>query len=243
MRLHRLSLAALLAATSIFAMPLAAEASKDLFVIDIAGEPTSLDPHVQWNPDSYNVYRNIFDNLVTRDDAGKIVPQIATEWKYLTDTEIELTIRDDVKFHDGAPLTAEDVVFSIKRITDPQFASPQLGQFNQIKDASFTSPTSVKITTDGAYPPLFAQLVKLSIVPKHMVEKVGKDEFNLNPVGSGPYRFSKWSRGIEVTLQRNDEYWGDKGAFPQVAFRAVPCLTRPPDLQTCRPAPPTSLPI
>ena len=63
-----------------------AQAAKDRLVVDLVNEPSSLDPHVQWNPDSYYVYRNVFDNLVTRDDAGKIVPQIATSWKYLSDT-------------------------------------------------------------------------------------------------------------------------------------------------------------
>ena len=92
--------------------------AKEKLTVDLVNEPSSLDPHVQWNPDSYYVYRNIFDNLVTRDDKGEIVPQIATSWKYLSDTEIEFTLRDDVTFHDGSKLTAEDVVFSVKRITD-----------------------------------------------------------------------------------------------------------------------------
>ena len=58
-----------------------AVAGKDRLVVDLVGEPNSLDPHVQWNPDSYYVYRNIFDNLLTRDDGGDIVPQIAKSWK------------------------------------------------------------------------------------------------------------------------------------------------------------------
>ena len=95
--------------------------------IDLAGEPSSLDPHMQWNPDSYYVYRNIFDNLVTRNNAGEIVPQIATEWEQTSDTELTLTIREGVSFHDGSPLTAEDVAYSVKRITNPDFGSPQLG--------------------------------------------------------------------------------------------------------------------
>ncbi len=78
----------------------------------------------------------------------------------------------------------------------------------------------------------FAQLVKLSIVPKAIVEKMGKDAFNLAPVGSGPYKFESWKRGVEVTLARNDAYWGDKGAFPKVVFRAVPdAATRVANLQ------------
>ena len=96
------------------ASPLALDAAfaKDLLVVDLVNEPSSLDPHKQWNPDSYYVYRNIFDNLVTRDDDGTIVPQIATEWRAVSDTEIVFTIRDDVTFHDGEKLTAEDVAFS-----------------------------------------------------------------------------------------------------------------------------------
>ena len=56
-------------------------AAKDRFVVDLVNEPSSLDPQLQWNPDSYYVYRNVFDNLVTRDDAGKIAPEVATSWK------------------------------------------------------------------------------------------------------------------------------------------------------------------
>ncbi len=55
-----------------------------------------------------------------------------------------------------------------------------------------------------------------------MVETVSKDEFNIKPVGSGPYKLANWNRGVEVLLARNDDYWGKKGEFPKVAFRAVP---------------------
>src|SRR3954463_4269439 len=101
--------------------------AKEKLTVDLVNEPSSLDPQVQWNPDSYYVYRNIFDNLVTRDDKGDIVPQVATAWKQISDTEIEFDLRGDITFHDGSKLSADDVVYSIKRITDPKFGSPQLG--------------------------------------------------------------------------------------------------------------------
>jgi peptide/nickel transport system substrate-binding protein len=222
LKAHGFIFAAAMTVAMTFTLGAPVVCAKDMLVIDFAGEPNSLDPHVQWNPDSFNVYRNIFDNMLTRDDKGEIAPQIATEWTYLSDTEIEFRIRDDVKFHDGTPLTADDVVFSIKRITDPKFASPQLGQFNKITDAVVKDPTTVLVTTDGPYPVLLAQLTKLSIVPKHVVEAESEDEFNLHPVGSGPYKFDYWTRGVEVGVVRNDAYWGPKGAFPKVSFRAVP---------------------
>ncbi|WP_210496023.1 ABC transporter substrate-binding protein [Microvirga antarctica] len=211
-----------LAFTLSASVALPAHASKDRFVIDLVNEPSSLDPQVQWNPDSYYVYRNIFDNLLTRDEKGEIAPQVAKSWKYLSDTQISFDLRDDIVFHDGRKMTADDVVFSIQRITDPKFGSPQLGQFDQIVKAEATSPTTVVLTTKSAYPALLAQLVKLSIVPKHVVDAVGKDAFNVNPVGSGPYQFDGWQRGVQVTLKRNDAYWGTKGPFPVAVFRAVP---------------------
>ena len=190
--------------------------------VNLVNEPSTLDPHQQWNPDSYYVYRNIFDNVVTRDDAGEIVPQIATEWNQVSDTEMVLKIRDDVTFHDGTPLTSEDVVYSVERITDPDFGSPQLGQFNQITGAEVTGENEVTLTTDGAYPVLLAQLVKLSVVPKHVVEEIGDETFNAAPVGSGPYKLASWKRGVDVTLTRNDDYWGDVGPFETASFVAVP---------------------
>jgi len=211
----------------------AATASSDMLVVDLVNEPSTLDPHRQWNPDSYFVYRNIYDNLVTRDTAGKIVPQIATSWKAIDDTNIEFKIRTDVKFHDGSPLTAQDVVFSIKRITNPDFASPQLGQFNSIIDAVATAPDTIVITTGKPYPPLLAQLVKLSIVSKAYVEKVGDEELNLSPMGSGPYKFVAWQKGIKVELEANADYWRGQPPFAEVQFRAVKdAATRIADLRT-----------
>lgn len=232
MKTIKLSLAVLAMSTILLGATLAPSNAKDTLIVNLVNEPSSLDPHMQWNPDSYYVYRNIFDNLVTRNDQGEIIPQVAKAWKYLSDTEVEFEIRDDITFHNGNKLTADDVVFSIKRITDPKFGSPQLSQFNKITDAQATSPTTVKLTTDGAYPALLSQLVKLSIVPKAEVEKLGKDAFNLQPVGSGPYKFDTWQRGVAVTLKANTDYWGNKGAFKDVVFRSVPdAATRLANLQ------------
>ena len=211
----------------------AALASSDVLVIDLVNEPATLDPHKQWNPDSYYVYRNIYDNLVTRNTAGEIVPQIATSWKVIDDTTVEFKIRTDVKFHDGTPLTAEDVVFSIKRITDPEFKSPQLGQFNSIVDAIATAPDTVVVKTGKPYPPLLAQLVKLSIVSKAYTERVGDEELNLKPMGSGPFKFVEWQKGVKVVLEANNEYWRGKPPFARAEFRAVKdAATRIADLRT-----------
>lgn len=203
----------------LFVLPLQA---KDSLIVNLVNEPATVDPHKHWNHDSYAVYRNIFDNVVTRNADGEIAPQVATSWKNLSDTEIEFQLRDDIKFHDGQPLTAEDVAFSVKRIINPDFKSPQLGQFNKITDAKATGPNTVVLITDGPYPPLLAQLVKLSVVPKHYLEEVGDEEFNKKPLGSGPYKFVEWQRGVKVVLESNDDYWRGTPPFKTVEMRAVP---------------------
>ncbi len=192
------------------------------FVVDLVNEPASVDPHLQWNPDSYYVYRNVFDNLLTRDDASQIAASVATSWTYLDDTSVEFQIRDDITFHDGEPLDAGDVAFSVQRIIDPEFGSPQLGQFSAITGAEATGSHTVVITTGQPYPVLLGQLTKLSIVPEHVVNSVGNEAFAANPVGSGPYVFDAWQRGVKVVLTANDAYWGGTPPFPSVEFRAVP---------------------
>jgi peptide/nickel transport system substrate-binding protein len=85
------------------------------------------------------------------------------------------------------------------------------------------------------YPVLLAQLVKLSIVPKAYVERVGDQEFNLKPLGSGPYKLRGWQKGVQVILDANESYWRGKPPFKTVIFRAVPDVsTRVADLRTGR---------
>jgi len=230
-----LALASTTALTQVSAQTQALAQTKESLSIDLPNEPGNLDPHGQYDTDSYGVYRNIFDNLVTRDVAGKIIPKVATAWKYSSDTVLDFTLRSDIKFHDGTPLTAEDVVFSITRIINPAFKSPQLANFNSITTAEVTGPGAVRVTTSTPYPVLLAQLVNLSIVPKAYVEKVGDVQFNLQPIGSGPYKFSSWQKGARVVLEANDSYREGKPPFKTVTFNNVPnTATRMADLKTGR---------
>ena len=209
-------------------------ADHSLFVVDLPSDPASLDPHIQWDPDSTSVYRNIFDNLLTRDGTGKIVPQVATAWRYESDTSIVFTIREGITFQDGTPLTPEDVVFSVRRITDPAFKSPQLSQFDQITGAEAVGAHEVRLTTRTAYPVLLAQLTKLSIVPKAAVERLGAT-FNQAPIGSGPYRFVARTQGVRIELAANAGYWRGAPPFPRVELHPVPDeSTRIADVRTGR---------
>ncbi len=155
----------------------------DVLNVDLVNEPATLDPHMQANHDSFAVYRNIFDNLIARDDDGRIVPEIATAWRQISDTEIEFDIRQGVRFHDGSPLTAADVVFSVRRIINPELRSPQLPNFNRIVAADQTGPGTVRLRTAFA-------------VASYRVEAVDQSP--------GLAKLVQWGRGSTVTLEPFD---------------------------------------
>lgn len=202
-------------------------------VVDLTNEPANLDPGLNYNFDSFAVYRNIFDNLLSRDpQTGEIKPWIAESWEQESETVWTFTIREGVTFTNGDPLTAEDVVFSIERILDPEFKSPQAANFNIIASAE-AEGNVVKITTENPSPTLLTTLVNLSIVPKHYVTEVGNEAFNLNPIGSGAYQLDSWNRGTSIVLTANEDYWNGAPEIARVEFRFVAnTASRVADLQS-----------
>jgi peptide/nickel transport system substrate-binding protein len=208
--------------------------ANQVLTVDLGSEPATLDPGLQYNTDSYSVYRNIFDNLLRRDpETLKIEPWVAESWNQDSDTTWSFKIRKDIKFHNGDPLTAKDVAFSIGRILDKSFSSPQYANFSIISSAKATSDDTVIITTNSQAPTLLTQLVNLSIVPEKYVKEKGNDQFNLNPIGSGAYQLVEWKKGNQISLKAVSNYWGDKVDISDVVFRFVPnAASRIADLQS-----------
>ena len=207
---------------------------KNALTIDLPNDAATLDPHLQSDTDSVAVYRNIFDSLIAS-EGGKLVPRLATAWRYANDTTIVFDLRTDATWHDGSKVTADDVAFSIRRITDPKTRSSQLSQLDQIVAAEVTGPAQVTLHTKTPFPPLLVQIGNISIVPKIALEKMGDAAFNQAPVGSGPYRLRSWQRGVQSVLEANASYWRGAPPFREVTFRAVPdAATRIADLRSAR---------
>ncbi|WP_329140104.1 ABC transporter substrate-binding protein [Streptomyces sp. NBC_01476] len=233
MRIPRILRIAAVAGTAVAALaacstaptggPTATTGSTDAsLTADLASYPASLDPGLQYDTDSYSVYRNIFDQLLHRDPkTNKIVPWLATTWKQTDPKTWVFTLRDGVKFSDGSALTAADAAFSIQRILDPKLASQQNANFSAIASATGSGNT-LTITTKYPSPTLLSYLTTLSVVPMADVQKAGNAAFNLHPVGSGPYTFVSSIPGSQVVLKRNDAWWGPKPQIAGVTFRAVP---------------------
>ncbi|MCC6188810.1 MAG: ABC transporter substrate-binding protein, partial [Anaerolineales bacterium] len=166
------------------------------------------------------VNENVYETLLTRDAAGELQPLLATEYTQVDDTTWEFTLREGVSFHNGAPFNAEAVAFSVNRIVDPATASDQVNNFATITSAEAVSDNVVRILTNGPDPILPARLNMLMIVePGHV--QADPEVFATTPIGTGPYKFVSWDRGVDVTIEKNPDYWGEPGSIDVVHYRPI----------------------
>ena len=144
-----------------FALPAAAQDLR----IGLKAEPTSLDPQYQ-NLDANNqIALTLFEPLVARDAQQLLVPALALSWKPVSDTEWEFKLRPDVKFQDGSPFTAEDVVFTLERVAKvPNSPTPFTAITRQVTRLETVDPLTVRITTGAPAPLLPIDLSNLPIL-------------------------------------------------------------------------------
>jgi peptide/nickel transport system substrate-binding protein len=201
-----------------------AHASSHAKVVIAQGvDPTTLDPHWHEETPAYNVLLNIYDTLLFRDRDLKIIPWLAESWKLVNPTTWEFKIRKGVKFHNGEELDAEAVKFSLDRLRDPEMKNRQAGNFRLVSAVEVVDRFTVRIVTSKPFPTLENQLALRGAVmaPKHFK---GKDKVfaDRNPVGTGPYKFVRWSKDEQLVLEANDVWWGGAPKVKTVVFRPIP---------------------
>ena len=189
--------------------------------IVLAEDPATLDPQVSEDGNGRAINENVYETLVGRGgDEMDIVPVLATEYSQVDDTTWQFKLREGVTFHNGEPFNADAVVFSVKRIIDPATASDLISNFNTIVDAVAVDETTVNIITSGPDPILPARMTFLMIVePSHVQADV--EAFSTTPIGTGPYKFVNWDRGVEVVIEANPDYWGGAPTIQTVHWRPI----------------------
>lgn len=194
-----------------------------MVILAFSSDIQTLDPHDHILRLGIITMYHLFDNLVVRDlDTGKIIPNLATSWKLVNDTTWEFTLRDDVTFHNGEKFTAHTVKFNYDRILDPDNKLPQRGNHKEIKRVEVVNDTTVRFTTHRPYPVMLERMQNFQMIPEGYFKEKGKAHIAENPVGTGPYKFVRWSRGRELLFERNDDYWGPKPAFKYAKIRVIP---------------------
>jgi peptide/nickel transport system substrate-binding protein len=200
--------------------------SKDTLTVGLVWINDTLDPHMHFQRVGILININMFDSLLHKNTKLEYEPSLATSWKSLNDTTWELKLRKGVKFHNGDPLTAEDVKFSFDRVLEPgkeQKRSPQYGNVRAIKEVRIVNPETIHLVTDKPFPLLLERLVFFPIVPKKHIEKVGDAAFAESAtVGTGPWKLVEWKRGQHLRLEAFNDHWRGKPAFKNLMFREIP---------------------
>ncbi|MGE5484902.1 MAG: ABC transporter substrate-binding protein [Ignavibacteriales bacterium] len=173
----------------------------------------TLDPADHRSRVSETVIRNIFDGLVTRTPDGKVVPEIAESWTNPSPTVWEFTLRKGVTFHDGSPLTSEDVKFTFERILNDGGmgngkTSPRKSMLGPLQTVEAPDKYTVRFTLKEPWPILPQMFVHQQIVPKAYVSKVGSKTFAEKPVGAGPFKLISCKGDERVVLERYSDYYG-----------------------------------
>jgi peptide/nickel transport system substrate-binding protein len=193
--------------------------------IALAAPPASFDPHYFAHAPSFMVQQHVFESLVWRDERGRTIPALATEWHMLPDgAGWEFRLHPEARFSDGAPVTPADVAATVARLPNVPNSPGRLTIYTQgVRAVEAAGPHAVRLLTDGPAPLLPDNIPPLMIVPERIAREATTQDFNAGraAIGSGPFRLREYVAGERVVLERNDAFRGPAPAWSRVTFRII----------------------
>ena len=214
-------LLACLALTALASLPSARAAD---LAIAMASEPSSMDPHYQILTPNEMVAKHVFEALVEQGPQQQPLPGLAVAWKALDPTTWEFDLRPSVRWHDGTPFTADDVVFTMQRAPKvPNSPASYNLYLKQITEVSARDPLTVIFKTSSPFPLHPFYLSNVLIVQKKAAARATSTDFNSGKamIGTGPYKFVEWVQGDHISYVRNDDYWGEKEPWHRMVIKPV----------------------
>jgi peptide/nickel transport system substrate-binding protein len=191
--------------------------------VGLGANITSLDPHFHVVGSNSALARNVFDGLVNQDDRQQLVAGLASEWRAVNDTTWEFHLRADARFHNGAPVEAEDVAASLRRVPNVRNSPSSFLPFvRPISAVEVVDTRTLRIRTREPFPLLPNSLSRIAIIPRTL-EQAETADFNSGKamIGSGPYRFVAYTPGDRVDMEAAQP--GQGGAsWAKVSFRFLP---------------------
>jgi peptide/nickel transport system substrate-binding protein len=190
----------------------------------LTGDAPAIDYAKAYDFNTNGVVTNITEPLLLMNPQGELQPNLAEEWELTDPTTMAIKLRSGVKFHDGTDMTAEDVAFSLNRHRDPDVGSFLATFHDRVKNVEATGPLDVTITftrPDAHFPYALATMAA-AVASKAFIEangnKVGTPGVGI--VGTGPYKFTSWTKGQEIVIDRFDDYWNTDRAMKVKQFVA-----------------------
>jgi len=189
-------------------------------------EPQSLSLLGKNDRSSDIVARLVTDSLVQYDARLELQPMLATSWEISPDGRtVTFELRDGVRWHDGTPVTARDVVFTVEKSREPATeANSFLSGFQDLVRVEALDDLTVRAEYSRPYAD-FMEAWTVPIIPEHLAGRdpdLLKSDFSRHPVGCGPFRFVRDEPGQEIVVEANEDYWGGKPAVEGVTLQVVP---------------------
>jgi peptide/nickel transport system substrate-binding protein len=201
----------------------AATVSAKNLTIGLASEPTAMDPHFHNLGPNNSLLSHLFDALVLQDENQSLVPGLAVSWRPLDDTTWEFKLRQGVKFHDGSPFTADDVVFTFDRAPNVEGSPSSFGTYTKGKEVVKIDDHTIHIKTKRPYPLMPNDVSTIFIISEENGRGAKTADYNSGKaaVGTGPFKFVEYVPGDRIVFERNEAYWGSKPEWTQVTFKPI----------------------
>jgi len=198
----------------------AVQAAQTDITIGMQLEPPNLDPTAGAAAAIDEVvYANVFEGLTRFAADGGVVPALAKSWEISDDGLIyTFTLQSGITFHDGSALDAEDVKFSLDRSRAENSTNAQKQLFDSIDTIKVTDPETVVITLSD---PNGALLFNLAWGDAIVMSPDSFDKAKTAPIGTGPFKFSRWVQGDRIELEKNPDYWGTPAKLDKVVFKFI----------------------
>lgn len=192
-------------------------------LILIAGDVTTLEPYrlVSIHPDG-SVASHLWDTLTLLNDDLKVEPHVAESWRLVNNFTWEFKLHPGIVFHNGEPLNAEAVRFSIERARSMPGSLETFATDVDLQQVKVLDDQTLHIVTRQPVANLPYYLAFLEILPPVYYSETSPDQLAIAPIGSGPYQLSNWIPGQELVLEANPAYWQGEPALPRLVFQVVP---------------------
>ena len=192
--------------------------------LSISANPSRVNPILATDSASGTISGWVFNSLITYNKEGKIKLELAKSYHFVDDTTLIFKLRDDVKWHDGKPFSAQDIVFTYKTITSPKIFTPYASEFRYVKSVEALDNYTIKITYKKPY---FKALETwmMGILPKHLLENekdLMTSSFNQHPIGTGPYKLKGFEISKDIELRANKDYFIHKPNIDKIIYHFIP---------------------
>ncbi|MCK5492919.1 MAG: peptide-binding protein [Candidatus Omnitrophica bacterium] len=197
----------------------------DTIIDCLSGQPSILIPMLASDSASHGVAGLIFNGLVKYDTDLTLTGDLAESWVVSEDgLEITFNLRKGVKWHDGVEFTADDVMFGYETIINENTLTAYKEDYLQVKKAEVIDKYTFRVNYEKPFAPALSTWGSLVVLPKHLLEgkDIAKVDFARNPIGMGPFKFSKWVAGQEVVLTSNHNYFDGRPYLDRYIYRIIP---------------------